>query len=265
MCIRSSSDATTVPGTCRARPGTPRRRQEPWRLRCPPAFHTRPSRGFRPRAPSYATTLPYPGRRVQTALSHAPPGAPPTGKLGALMAGSWSCYEHPVHTADQSRFLRCLESSPRDLLRSIDWHETAGTTDGLLHGGGRVVEVSSAFPPGFAVRVPLAWSESMATSTPTDPDARTPLPVPRARIGLIIPSVNTCSEPQFHHFAPAGLGIHVARARIVGPWQSRCRSWRRRSSRRPNTWRTAARISWCSTVPRPPWRRARRGKNACSP
>ena len=59
----------------------------------------------------------------------------------------------------------------------------------------------------------------MATSTPADPDARTPLPVPRARIGLIIPSVNTCSEPQFHHFAPAGLGIHVARARIVGPWQ----------------------------------------------
>jgi maleate isomerase len=59
----------------------------------------------------------------------------------------------------------------------------------------------------------------MVTSTPTDPDARTPLPVPRARIGLIIPSVNTCSEPQFHHFAPAGLGIHVARARIVGPWQ----------------------------------------------
>jgi maleate isomerase len=43
-------------------------------------------------------------------------------------------------------------------------------------------------------------------------DAAAMLP-PRARIGLIIPSVNTYSEPQFNHFAPEGLGIHVARAR----------------------------------------------------
>src|SRR5215831_15907993 len=42
---------------------------------------------------------------------------------------------------------------------------------------------------------------------------------PRARAGLIIPSVNRMSEPQFNHFAPAGLGIHVARARITGPWR----------------------------------------------
>lgn len=41
----------------------------------------------------------------------------------------------------------------------------------------------------------------------------------RARIGLIIPSVNTYSEPQFIHFAPEGLGIHVARARVAGPWK----------------------------------------------
>jgi maleate cis-trans isomerase len=40
-----------------------------------------------------------------------------------------------------------------------------------------------------------------------------------ARIGLIIPSVNTYSEPQFTHFAPRGLGIHVARARVAGPWK----------------------------------------------
>ena len=40
-----------------------------------------------------------------------------------------------------------------------------------------------------------------------------------ARIGLIIPSVNTYSEPQFTHFAPAGLGIHVARARVAGEWK----------------------------------------------
>jgi maleate isomerase len=40
-----------------------------------------------------------------------------------------------------------------------------------------------------------------------------------ARVGLIIPSVNTCSEPQFNRFAPAGLGIHVARARVAGEWK----------------------------------------------
>ena len=42
---------------------------------------------------------------------------------------------------------------------------------------------------------------------------------PRARVGLIIPSVNTFSEPQFNHFAPDGLGIHVARARVAGEWK----------------------------------------------
>jgi maleate cis-trans isomerase len=41
----------------------------------------------------------------------------------------------------------------------------------------------------------------------------------RARVGLIIPSVNRMSEPQFNHFAPPGLAIHVARARITGPWR----------------------------------------------
>jgi maleate isomerase len=45
------------------------------------------------------------------------------------------------------------------------------------------------------------------------------LAAPRARIGLIIPSVNTLSEPQFNHFAPAGLGVHVARARVAGEWK----------------------------------------------
>jgi len=42
---------------------------------------------------------------------------------------------------------------------------------------------------------------------------------PAARIGLIIPSVNTYSEPQFNYFAPDGLGIHVARARVAGEWK----------------------------------------------
>ncbi len=39
---------------------------------------------------------------------------------------------------------------------------------------------------------------------------------PRARIGLIIPSVNRMTEPQFNHYAPEGLGIYVARGRVAG-------------------------------------------------
>src|ERR1700684_285647 len=39
---------------------------------------------------------------------------------------------------------------------------------------------------------------------------------PRARFGLIIPSVNRMTEPQFNHYAPEGLGIYVARGRVAG-------------------------------------------------
>jgi maleate isomerase len=42
---------------------------------------------------------------------------------------------------------------------------------------------------------------------------------PCARVGLIIPSVNTQSEPQFNHYAPTGLAMHVARARVAGEWR----------------------------------------------
>jgi maleate cis-trans isomerase len=42
---------------------------------------------------------------------------------------------------------------------------------------------------------------------------------PKARIGMIIPSVNSMTEPQFHRFAPPGLGVHVARARVAGEWK----------------------------------------------
>jgi maleate isomerase len=45
------------------------------------------------------------------------------------------------------------------------------------------------------------------------------LPATRARIGMIIPSVNSLTEPQFNHFAPPGLGVHVARARVAGEWK----------------------------------------------
>jgi maleate cis-trans isomerase len=56
----------------------------------------------------------------------------------------------------------------------------------------------------------------MDVATAVAADAGT---LPSARIGLIIPSVNTFSEPQFNRFAPSGLGIHVARARVAGPWK----------------------------------------------
>ena len=51
----------------------------------------------------------------------------------------------------------------------------------------------------------------------TRPDiAHDAIAAPRARVGMIIPSVNRMSEPQFNHYAPPGLRIHVARGRIAG-------------------------------------------------
>jgi maleate cis-trans isomerase len=60
----------------------------------------------------------------------------------------------------------------------------------------------------------------MATVTMVErrPDEKL-LPAARARIGMIIPSVNSMTEPQFNHFAPPGLGVHVARARVAGEWK----------------------------------------------
>jgi maleate cis-trans isomerase len=49
--------------------------------------------------------------------------------------------------------------------------------------------------------------------------AKSRLQATLARIGIIIPSVNTMTEPQFNHFAPPELGVHVARARVAGPWK----------------------------------------------
>lgn len=37
-----------------------------------------------------------------------------------------------------------------------------------------------------------------------------------ARLGLLIPAVNTESEPQFYKYAPQGMSVHVMRARIAG-------------------------------------------------
>jgi maleate isomerase len=53
----------------------------------------------------------------------------------------------------------------------------------------------------------------------TNDNRQQALDAPRARIGLIIPSVNSMSEPQFNHYAPTGLGVHVARARVAGEWK----------------------------------------------
>jgi maleate cis-trans isomerase len=38
----------------------------------------------------------------------------------------------------------------------------------------------------------------------------------RARIGLIVPSSNRMTEPQFNRYLPAGIAVHVARAQITG-------------------------------------------------
>ena len=56
----------------------------------------------------------------------------------------------------------------------------------------------------------------MNVATAVEANADAP---PKSRIGLIIPSVNTFSEPQFNRLAPKGLGIQVARARVAGPWK----------------------------------------------
>lgn len=37
----------------------------------------------------------------------------------------------------------------------------------------------------------------------------------KARLGLLIPAVNSESEPQFNRFAPEGMSVHVMRARIA--------------------------------------------------
>lgn len=41
---------------------------------------------------------------------------------------------------------------------------------------------------------------------------------PQKRIGLIIPSSNRLTEPQFQRFAPPEVGVHVTRLRMTGKW-----------------------------------------------
>ena len=58
----------------------------------------------------------------------------------------------------------------------------------------------------------------MDSATLAGRGARGILATPLARIGLIIPSSNRLSEPQFRHFAPPELGIHVTRLQMTGKW-----------------------------------------------
>jgi maleate isomerase len=41
----------------------------------------------------------------------------------------------------------------------------------------------------------------------------------QARIGLIIPSGNRLTEPQFHAYLPAAVGVHVTRLRMAGKFR----------------------------------------------
>jgi maleate isomerase len=59
----------------------------------------------------------------------------------------------------------------------------------------------------------------MDAVTAIDPPAERFLGATRARIGMIIPSVNSMTEPQFNHLAPPGLSVNVARARVAGEWK----------------------------------------------
>jgi len=43
------------------------------------------------------------------------------------------------------------------------------------------------------------------------------LATPRARVGLIIPSSNRLTEPQFRYYLPADIGVHTTRLRMTGP------------------------------------------------
>jgi maleate cis-trans isomerase len=42
---------------------------------------------------------------------------------------------------------------------------------------------------------------------------------PEPRIGLIIPSSNTLTEPQFHRYLPPGVSAHISRLRMAGKFR----------------------------------------------
>jgi len=49
----------------------------------------------------------------------------------------------------------------------------------------------------------------------------------QTRIGLIIPSGNRMTEPQFNQYAPPGTGIYITRLRMTGQWRKQLRELKR--------------------------------------
>jgi maleate isomerase len=43
-------------------------------------------------------------------------------------------------------------------------------------------------------------------------------------IGLIIPSGNRLTEPQFNQYLPSGVGVHVTRLRMTGKFRKPLRN-----------------------------------------
>src|SRR5262249_17110473 len=59
----------------------------------------------------------------------------------------------------------------------------------------------------------------MDATTIETPRVESSLPATRAPIGLIIPSVNSRTNPQLNGHGPGGLTVHVARAWVAGEWK----------------------------------------------
>lgn len=70
----------------------------------------------------------------------------------------------------------------------------------------------------MAIRIELNPAIAPQGQAGTDAMRRATI-LPKARIGLMIPSSNRMSEPQFQHLGPEGLGVHVTRLQMTGPWK----------------------------------------------
>ena len=70
----------------------------------------------------------------------------------------------------------------------------------------------------MAIQIQLDPVTAPRSDAATDALSRA-VTLPKARIGLMIPSSNRMSEPQFQHLAPVGLGVHVTRLQMTGPWK----------------------------------------------
>jgi hypothetical protein len=64
----------------------------------------------------------------------------------------------------------------------------------------------------------------------------------QARIGLIIPSGNRLTEPQFNQYAPPGTGIYITRLRMTGQWRKPPSELKNRSRKRQRRYPIPSRI-----------------------